>query len=414
MTLKPLITPEDDRGFSIHTIPFGFGEAGGKQAAALSALGNQVVQLESLATHGFLPGFEEHIKMCSRYGGLNPMLQMGRHRLGELRSLLQDLLQTGSELDKDRTLLANITHPIDDTYLMLPVYIGDYTDFYASKYHAERVGAMFRGKEQALQPNWLHLPVGYHGRASSIVPSDRIINWPNGQMPGENGPKFGPSKKVDFELEFGCLTASGNLLGEPVSAEETGNMIAGFLLVNDWSARDIQAWEYVPLGPFTSKNFATSVSPWVIHPDALEPFKTEGPTPEVRPQSYLQQTGLTHYDIQLEVYLKPAGTDREVRICQTNTRHLYWSMEQMLAHQTVTGCNIRSGDLYASGTVSGPKPENGACLLELTENGQSPIALDGGKKRTFLESGDEVIMRGFAEKGEVRVEMGEVRGQIGE
>lgn len=414
MGLSPIITPESGDGFSIYTIPFGFGEAGGKQAAVLSALGDQVVQLEVLATQGFLPGFEENIKMCSRYGGLNPLLHLGRQRLGELRSLLQELLQPGSELDKDRTMLANITHPIYDTYLHLPANIGDYTDFYASKYHAERVGTMIRGRENALQPNWVHLPVGYHGRSSSIIGSNKIINWPKGQVAGENGPEFRDSEKVDFELEFGCITASGNVLGEPLTAEETGDLIGGFVLVNDWSARDIQAWEYIPLGPFTSKNFATSVSPWVIHPDAIEPFRIEGPAAEVKAQSYLCQTGLTHYDINLEIWLSPAGKNEEVHLCTSNTAYLYWSVEQMLAHQTVTGCNIRPGDLYASGTVSGPDPENRACMLELTENGNSPLKLPGGDKRTFLQPGDQIIMKGYAEKGEVRVDFGEVRGQIGE
>ena len=412
MNAIALLSSKSPQNFTLDTIPFGFGKAGDKHPAALTALGDQVVQLEVLATNGLLPGFEESIKTCSSHGGLNPLLWLGRRQLGDLRQQLIQLLQTGSALDEDRNLLAHATHPIDDTRLDLPVIVGDYTDFYASRYHAERVGAMFRGKEKALQPNWFHLPVGYHGRSSSIVVSGTRVQWPWGQLNRENGPEYGPSRKLDFEVEFGCISASGNELGHPVTAEQTDDMIGGFVLVNDWSARDIQAWEYVPLGPFTAKNFATSVSPWIVHPDALEPFRVSGPDPEVAQLPYLQHERLCHFDITLQAWLRPGGSTEEYLVCTTNTRHLYWSMQQMLAHQTVTGCNIRPGDLYASGTVSGPDSGSRACLLELTENGEKPLKPASGIKRTFLQAGDEVIITGKAEKNNIVVNLGEVSGVV--
>lgn len=416
MKRLPVLSTHGEDGFSIHTIPFGYGIAGGKHPAALSAIADQVVQLEVLATNGLLPGFEETIKSCSNYGGLNPLIELGQERLGELRTMLQRLLQTGSELDDDRTLLAHATHPLNDTRMLLAVSFADYTDFYASKYHAERVGAMFRGESNALQPNWIHLPVGYHGRSSSIIPSGTNVTWPKGQLPGEDGPVYGPSQKLDFELEFGCITAAGSELGEPVKAGDAKELIGGYVLINDWSARDIQAWEYVPLGPFTAKNFATSVSPWIIHPDALEPFRVEGPQADAEPLPYLKQQEPRHFDVKLDVWLHPAGSVTPFKLCTTNTRHLYWSMEQMIAHQTVTGCNIRPGDLYASGTVSGPEPENRACLLELSENGKSPVEISPDITRTFLQPGDEVIITGKAEKQDqdIVVNFGEVRSKVEE
>ena len=296
---------------------------------------------------------------------------------------------------------------------MLPVDIGDYTDFYSSREHATNVGSMFRDPDNALLPNWLHLPVGYHGRASSVVVSGTEVRRPMGQTQnGDAPPTFGPSRLLDFELELGFFTGPGNALGEPIPVEQAADHIFGFVLVNDWSARDIQKWEYVPLGPFLAKNFATSISPWIVTMDALEPFRCAGPVQDPEPLPYLRSQGPQAFDIHLEVGIQPEGAGEDDVVCRSNFRYMYWNVCQQLAHHTVTGCNVRPGDLMASGTISGPDKGSYGSMLELTWRGQHPLRLSDGSERKFLADGDTVVMRGRAEKDGLRIGFGEVSGRI--
>ena len=296
----------------------------------------------------------------------------------------------------------------------LPAQVGDYTDFYSSRYHAENVGRMFRGAENALPPNWLHMPLAYHGRASSLVVSGTPVCRPNGQTrPGNAGPpQFGPSRALDFELEMGFFVGPGNALGEPIPVSQAYRHIFGFVLVNDWSARDIQRWEYQPLGPFLGKNFATTVSPWVVTLDALEPFICDGPAQDPPPLPYLSSKNHWTYDIDLEVQFQSAAMAAPATICRSNFRHLYWNVCQQLAHHTVNGCNVRPGDLLASGTISGPTPDSYGSLLELAWSGAQPLDLPDGTQRAFLEDGDTVILTGCCQGDGYRVGFGEALGTV--
>jgi fumarylacetoacetase len=297
--------------------------------------------------------------------------------------------------------------------LHLPLEIPGYTDFYSSKEHATNVGSMFRDPKNALLPNWLHVPIAYNGRASSVVVSGTLIRRPLGQTkaPDAEAPTFGPSRKLDFELETAFVVGAGNALGEPIPVAEAERHIFGLVLLNDWSARDIQQWEYVPLGPFNSKSFATSISPWIVTLDALAPFRVAGPEQSPAPLPYLAQTGARGIDLRLEIALAAAG-EPPATISRTNARYLYWSMAQQLAHHTVSGCSTRVGDLMASGTISGPTPDSLGSLLELAGNGRKPLVLPGGAQRSFLEDGDEVAMTGWCQGDGYRVGFGEVRGRI--
>jgi fumarylacetoacetase len=296
----------------------------------------------------------------------------------------------------------------------LPAEIGDYTDFYASREHATNVGVMMRGPENALMPNWLHLPVAYHGRASSVVVSDTPIRRPRGQVKPDNAdrPVFGPSRSLDFELEMGFFVGPGNALGQPIPIAQAADHIFGMVLVNDWSARDIQKWEYQPLGPFLAKNFATSISPWVVTLEALEPFRVAGPAQDPPPLAYLHTSGDWSYDIQLEVWLQGSGMAKPERICRSNSNHLYWNVCQQLAHHTVNGCNLRPGDLLATGTISGPTPDSYGSMLELAWMGTRPLRFANGETRIFLQDGDRVTMTGWCEGPGYRIGFGEVRGEI--
>jgi fumarylacetoacetase len=298
--------------------------------------------------------------------------------------------------------------------MLLPATIGDYTDFYSSREHATNVGSMFRGPDKALLPNWLHLPVAYHGRASSVVIGGTDLHRPKGQANADNAPapSFGPTRALDFELEMGAFVGAGNNLGRPIPIGEAAHHLFGMVLVNDWSARDIQQWEYVPLGPFLAKNFGTSISPWVVPFEALEPFRTSGPTQDPAPLPYLRSTGDWAYDIQLEVSLQSEKMPQPMRICSTNFKYLYWNVCQQLAHHTVNGCNLRPGDLLASGTISGPTPESYGSMLELAWRGSKPLSLPDGERRAFLEDGDTVAMTGWCQGQGYRVGFGELSGKI--
>jgi fumarylacetoacetase len=306
-----------------------------------------------------------------------------------------------------------VLFPVEDVQMLMPVFIQDYTDFYSSREHATNVGIMFRGKENALMPNWLHLPVGYHGRSSSIIVSGVDVHRPKGQsMPdGAESPVFGPSKLMDFELEMAFITRDGKALGDPISIDEAEDYIFGMVVFNDWSARDLQKWEYVPLGPFLGKNFASSISPWIVTLDALEPFRTEGPIQEPEVLDYLKHDGKHNFDIELEVYIQSEGAEESL-ISRSNMKYLYWSMAQQLAHHTVNGCNINVGDMMASGTISGPTEDSFGSMLELSWKGTRSVKLQNGEERKFLQDGDTVIMRAFGNSNGLRIGFGEVRSKL--
>jgi fumarylacetoacetase len=346
-------------------------------------------------------------------------MAQGHDAWQSIRQTIQHLLQTDTLTLRDNTALRRRAfHPQAEVTLYLPAAIGDYTDFYSSKEHASNVGAMFRSPDKALLPNWLHLPVGYHGRASSVVLDGTPIRRPQGQTlpPGGDAPEFGPSRELDFELEVGFFVGPGNPLGQPISVQEAPRHIFGFVLVNDWSARDVQRWEYRPLGPFLAKSFATSISPWVVPLAALEPFRCPGPRQEPPPLPYLQSSGDWAFDIHLEARLQSGAMakhmDKPATIVRTNFRHLYWNVCQQLAHHASGGCNLRPGDLLASGTISGPTPDAYGSLLELTWRGTRPLSLPNGETRTFLADGDRLTLTGWAQGDGYRVGLGEVSGQI--
>ncbi|MEX0928853.1 MAG: fumarylacetoacetase [Balneolales bacterium] len=403
--------------FPIQNLPYGvFQPLAGGEPRIGTAIGEYVLDLAELEKQGF---FEEddllHGTGVFAKGALNAFMKLGRPAWTQARERLSRLLRSDEAALRDNAAIRKAVFFRHDEVLMkLPADIGDYTDFYSSKEHAANVGTMFRGADKALMPNWLYLPVGYHGRSSSVVASGAPVYRPSGQTKGEEDetPVFGPSKLLDFELEMGFFTGPGNELGKPIPADEAENHIFGMVIVNDWSARDIQKWEYVPLGPFLSKDFCTSVSPWVVTLDALEPFRTVGPRQDPEPLAYLQTGERQTYDIELEVMLRCRGMDEDQRICRSNFRYLYWSMVQQLAHQTITGCNVRPGDLYASGTISGPDPESYGSMLELTWRGSRPLKLPTGEERKFLHDGDTVTMTGWCEGDGYTVGFGEVTGEI--
>lgn len=345
---------------------------------------------------------------------LNDFISDGKKTWRLVRNRIAEVFDaTNAELRDNQGHRNVILFSLEEIEMQLPVQIGDYTDFYSSKEHATNVGSMFRDPEKALMPNWLHLPVGYHGRSSTIVPSGTSIRRPKGQTmpPGADAPVFGPSKRVDFELEMAFITTDANKMGEPIPLEEAEDYIFGLVVFNDWSARDIQKWEYVPLGPFLAKNFASSISPWIVTLDALEPFRTGSPTQNPEPLPYLQQQGDKSFDIQLEVDLKPRNGTAQT-ICRSNFKHMYWTMAQQLAHHTINGCKVNSGDMMGSGTISGKTPDSYGSMLELSWGGKNPITLENGESRSFLEDGDTVVMRGFCEKDGRRIGFGEVRTEL--
>ncbi len=402
--LRSFVAHEEESHFPIQNLPFGIFEYRGTPRAGVR-IGEMVLDLAVLQERGFFPT----LPPVFNTGSLNRFLSLGRPVWREVRSIVSRLLCADvAELRDNVPLREAALLPIGAVTMQLPAAIGDYTDFYSSREHATNVGIMFRGKENALMPNWLHLPVAYHGRASSIVVSTTPVRRPWGQLlpEGREMPEFRPSRLLDFELEMGFFIGPGSDIGQPVAVDEAEQHIFGLVLVNDWSARDIQKWEYQPLGPFTAKNFATSISPWVVTLEALEPFRCRGPEQTPAPLPYLRSPGDSAYDIQLEVYLQ------NTRISRSNFRHLYWNMCQQLAHHTVTGCNLRPGDLMASGTISAPGDEGGGSLLELSWKGSKPVALANGGQRRFLEDQDTVTFSGWCQGEGYRVGFGEVSGTV--
>lgn len=401
-----------DHDFSIHNLPFGVYLKDGIPAPGI-AIGDAIVDLRSAYEHGLLEGTGIDPTVLNR-PVLNDFIAQGKKITSAVRKRIQDALcDDQSILFKHQAAILTNRLQAD---MCLPVHIGDYTDFYSSEEHATNVGKMFRDPANALLPNWKHIPVGYHGRASSVVVSGTPIHRPKGQTkaPDADMPVFGPSKRLDIELEMAFIIGKDTHLGDSVSVDQADDYIFGFTLFNDWSARDIQTWEYVPLGPFLAKNFASTMSPWIVTLEALEPFRTEGPLQSPDPLPYLKSNQpLTppNLNILLEVSLKPEK-DQDTIICRSNYKYMYWSMRQQLAHHTCNGCNIRVGDVMASGTISGPDKGSFGSLLEISWGGKEPLTLQNGEQRTFLEDGDSITIRGYAHNGDVRVGFGLCEGKI--
>ncbi|OXS76600.1 fumarylacetoacetase [Domibacillus enclensis] len=406
------VSPESH--FPIQNLPYGIFQPKGSATRAGVAIGEYVLDLSALDEAGLLDGTGITHGKTFHEPSLNAFMALGKPVWKAVRERLQHLLNAETPvLRDDEALRTRAFFPLHEVKMKLPAEIGDYTDFYASKEHATNVGTMFRSKENALMPNWTHLPVGYHGRASSVVPSGTAVRRPLGQRKPKDSdtPVFGPSIQLDFELEIGWLIGPGNAQGEPVPIGEAENHVFGLVLVNDWSARDIQAWEYVPLGPFLAKNFATSISPWVVPLEALEPFREKGPAQEPVPFPYLQQRHPGGFNIQLKVDLT-CDDGETICVTETNFKHMYWSIAQQIAHHTITGCNMRPGDLHASGTISGPEPHERGSMLEITWRGAEPVTLQSGKTRSWVEDGDTVTMSGWCEGDGFKIGFGEVSGTV--
>ena len=409
MPQKSFIPVDPDSHFPIQNLPYGVFSAGDRGPRCGVAIGDYVLDLAVLEDSGLLES--DYFSQPA----LNAFMAAGRAEWSRVRTRLQELLDESTSTLRDNAALRERAFvPMSQATMHLPARIGDYTDFYSSIHHATNVGTMFRGKENALPANWLHLPIAYHGRASSVVVSGTPVHRPHGQVmpPGADKPVFTLSRLMDFELEMGFFVGPGNELGHPIPIEEAGEHIFGLVLVNDWSARDIQKWEYQPLGPFLSKNLATTISPWVVPLDALEPFRCAGPEQDPEPLPYLRIDEDWAFDIHLEVRLQGEDMSEPATIARSNFRHLYWNMPQQLAHHTITGCNMQPGDLLASGTISGPTPDSLGCLLELAWRGERPVQLPGGGQRVFLLDGDEVILTGWCQGDGYRVGFGECRGKL--
>ncbi|GAA4830168.1 fumarylacetoacetase [Algivirga pacifica] len=396
--------------FTLYNLPYGIFKTAKRSPRVGVAIGEEILDLTAVAALGYMDDLGMDVTVFDR-PKLNDFIALGKPIWTKVRARIKELLTEGSDLYKhaDKVLVAQVTAD-----MLLPVEVKNYTDFYSSQEHATNVGIMFRSKENALMPNWKHLPVGYHGRASSIVVSGTNIHRPKGQMmpPNAETPVFGPSQRMDFELEMAFITGRATDLGDSVTTADAEEHIFGMVVFNDWSARDIQKWEYVPLGPFLGKNFGSSVSPWIVTMDALEPFRVAGPSQDPKVLPYLQYEGDKAFNINLEVALLPEKCQKETIISRSNFKYLYWNMAQQLAHHTINGCNIEVGDMYASGTISGKSEDSYGSMLELSWAGQKTILLEEGGERKFLEDGDTVIMRGYCIKDGIRVGFGEVRSKL--
>lgn len=410
---KSWLEVASDSDFPIQNIPFGVFLTTDDIITTGTRIGDFAIDLGALQQLGYFEGIELTDDMFTQ-DTLNDFISDGKKTWRLVRNRIAELFDAeNGELRDNREHCETVIFAIEDVEMQLPVLIGDYTDFYSSREHATNVGKMFRDPENALLPNWLHIPVGYHGRSSTIVPSGIPVYRPMGQtIPnGDNTPVFGPSRLIDFELETAFITTDANVMGENIPVHEAEQHIFGMVLLNDWSARDIQKWEYVPLGPFLAKNFASSISPWIVTMDALEPFRTKGPKQDPTPLPYLQQKGKNAFDIDLEVYIQPENADPTL-VSKSNFKYMYWSMSQQLAHHTSNGCRVNSGDMMGSGTISGPTPDSFGSMLELTWGGKHPIKLSDGTERKFINDNDTVIMKGYCRNAEVRIGFGEVCSKL--
>lgn len=411
--MKSWISIPDQSDFPLENIPFGICSFGDHISPA-TRVGDTIIDLSVLADYGYFDSLEIDDLTVFYEPILNPFMSLGKAKTNAVRLFLQELFSADNlDLQSNEEAKSLALFSPEEVDMRMPVFVGDYTDFYSSIEHATNVGVMFRDPANALLPNWRHLPVGYHGRSSSIVVSGTNIHRPKGQTkPQEDQPAvFGPTKQLDFELEMAFITSGETPLGSSVSVEKARDYIFGLVLFNDLSARDIQKWEYVPLGPFLSKSFGSVISPWIITLEALENFRVAGPVQEPKPMPYLQQNGLNNFDIQLEVYLKSENSEDSL-ICKSNFKYMYWSMDQQLAHQTVAGCNINTGDLYGSGTISGPTPDSYGSMLELCWKGTKPIQMKDGSERVFIQDHDTITMKAYAEKEGIRIGFGTCQTKI--
>ena len=416
--LTSFIDIATDSDFSIHNLPYGIfsdakDAAGNNNRRAGVAIGEHVLDLSVLEAEGLLsladgPYFDQPT--------LNAFIDSGRDNWTKARTTIQMLLSADNDTLRDNAdLQQKALFKQADVTMHLPVQVPGFTDFYSSKEHATNVGTMFRDPNNALLPNWTEMPVGYNGRASTVIVSGTDVIRPSGQLKpnADDRPIFSPCKRLDFELETAFVVGKGNNIGQPIAVDEAADHIFGMVLLNDWSARDIQKWEYVPLGPFNAKTFASEVSPWIVTMDALAPFKTSCPTQEPKPLAYLNEKASdSSFDITLSVELLPENADEATVVCETNFKYMYWSMAQQLTHHTITGCKVEVGDMMGSGTISGPTPDSYGSMLEIAWNATKPVTLKGGETRSFIEDGDTVIMKGYSEKDGIRVGFGEVRGKV--
>ncbi|NWK49362.1 fumarylacetoacetase [Acinetobacter sp. SwsAc7] len=413
--LKSFVEIAAHSDFPLENLPYGiFSEKHNSQPRAGVALGEWVIDLAVLEAHGYCKLTDG--KLLFNQPTLNLFIESGQANWSKVRAELQVLLSADNpELRDNQTLRDQVFFKQSDVKMHMPVNISGYTDFYSSKEHATNVGCMFRDPKNALLPNWSELPVGYNGRASSVIVSGTDIVRPSGQikLPDSERPVFSACRKLDFELETGFIVGKSSQLGQPVPIENAWDHIFGMVLFNDWSARDLQQWEYVPLGPFNAKTFASSISPWIVTLEALEPFKTSSPEQEPKPLAYLREDNSSNsYDIHLSVEIQPENNDQSNVICKTNFKYMYWSMAQQLTHHTIAGCNLQVGDLMGSGTISGPTPDSYGSLLEITWNATKPLTLSNGEQRNFIQDGDTIIMKGYCEKDDLRIGFGEVSGKI--
>ncbi len=413
--LKSFVEVKKDSDFPIQNLPFGIFSTANQDARIGIRIGDFVLDLAELSDLGLLNDLEFDQSVFYE-NVLNPFIELGRKNWRATRGKVSELLQHGSKLEEyvEKHKDSNkVLFKIEDVTMHMPVKVGDYTDFYSSIEHATNVGKMFRPNGDALLPNWKHIPVGYHGRASSIVVSGTELHRPKGQIMPKDAtePIFSPCRLLDFELEMAFIVGKSTKLGDSVTIDTAEAHIFGMVVFNDWSARDIQKWEYVPLGPFLGKSFGSSISPWVVTLDALEPFRVASPKQEPEVLDYLKYTSDHNFNINLEVDLIPQGSEATT-ICRSNFKHLYWNMAQQLTHHTVNGCNINVGDMCASGTISGKDENSYGSMLELSWSGQKTIALNGGEERKFIQDNDTIVMRGFCKNDSVRIGFGEVSGKI--
>ena len=410
---KSWIPVPENSDFPIQNIPFGVFITKEGVITIGTRIGNCAIDMGALQQLGYFEGIELTDDMFMQ-DTLNDFISDGKKTWRLVRNRLAELFdENNPKLRDNKEHREVVIFKVEDIEMLLPVQIGDYTDFYILKEHATNVGKMFRDPENALLPYWLHITVGYHVRSSTIVPSGIPVHRPYGQtLPnGETTPVFGPSRLVDFELETAFITTDANLMGEPIPVEEAEEHIFGMVLFNDWSARDIQKWEYVPLGPFLAKNFASSISPWIVTMDALEPFRVKGPEQSPEPLPYLQQKGAKAFDINLEVAIQPEN-EVETVVSRSNLKYMYWSMAQQLAHHTINGCRVNSGDMMGSGTISGPTEDSFGSMLELSWGGQKPLKMNDGSERKFINDNDTVIIRGYCQKDNLRIGFGEVSSKL--
>lgn len=412
--MKSFVNYNPDSDFSIHNIPFGVAVFNREYIACCTRIGDMVLDLATLYDYGFfdeINGLNENVFEAYT---LNEFIELGKSVTNAVRLKIQELLLEGSSLSHDEKTIEECFYDLDKVQMMMPIHVSNYTDFYSSEDHARNIGIMLRGVENALMPNWKHLPVAYHGRASSIVVSGVDIHRPKGQTKASDAstPTFGPTKALDFELEMAFIINKNTEIGESISTKEAKDAIFGMVIFNDWSARDVQAWEYVPLGPFLAKNFASSISPWVVTLEALEPFYVDSPNQNPEVLDYLKFDGnKENIDINLDVYIKTPNGDENL-VCQSNYKYMYWNMLQQLAHHTINGCNVEVGDMYASGTISGPEKGSFGSMMELSWRGAEPLKMKDGTERSYLLDNDSVIIKGYSVKDGLRVGFGEVVGKI--